>query len=386
MTTTATNAPTQEELGHLARARELALNGRGRVSPNPLVGAIVLNTGQVVGTGWHEGPGTHHAEVGALHEAGGAARGATVICTLEPCSHHGRTPPCTDAIIGAGVARVVIGCLDPLERGRAGGATVLAAAGVDVALAPAADADACRELNAAFVTHALTRRPLVTLKLATSLDGKVATATGESRWISGPESRALVHRWRADMDGVAVGIGTVLADDPLLNVRDVDGAYRPPARIVFDRHARLPLDSRLVAGAREVPVIVVAAPDAPRERVGRLEDAGVDVVGLAIPAGADPIGVALEALGERDIQSLLLEGGPILAEAFLARDAVDRVAWFVAPLLIGGAHAPGALGGRGLGPLAEVPRLRDISVERIGDDVLIAGRLRQLAAGMERGS
>jgi diaminohydroxyphosphoribosylaminopyrimidine deaminase/5-amino-6-(5-phosphoribosylamino)uracil reductase len=379
VTTTATHAPTLEELGHLARARELAMNGRGRVSPNPLVGAIVLNDGRVVGTGWHEGPGTPHAEVVALREAGGAGRGATVVCTLEPCSHHGRTPPCTDAIIAAGVARVVIGCLDPLERGREGGATVLAEAGVDVAIAPGDDADACRELNAAFVTHALTSRPLVTLKLATSLDGKVATATGETRWISGPESRTLVHRWRADMDGVAVGIGTVLADDPLLNVRDVGGSYRPPSRIVFDRHARLPLDSRLVAGIDEAPVIVVAAADAPAERVERLEDAGVDVIRTGVPEGADPIGGALEALGARDIQSLLLEGGPILAEAFLARDAVDRVAWFVAPLLIGGAQAPGALGGRGLGRLAEVPRLQDISVERVGDDVLIAGRLRQLA-------
>ena len=383
--TTAAHAPTLEELGHLARARELAMNGRGRASPNPLVGAIVLNGGRVVGAGWHEGPGTPHAEVGALREAGGAAHGSTVVCTLEPCSHYGRTPPCTDAIIAAGVARVVIGCLDPLERGRAGGAAVLAEAGVDVALAPAEDADACREQNAPFVTHALTGRPLVTLKLATSLDGKVATATGETRWISGPESRALVHRWRADMDGVAVGIGTALADDPLLNVRDVDGAYRPPARIVFDRHARLPLDSRLVAGTREVPVIVVAGPDAPPERIGRLEDAGVDVIRLSVTAGADSVGVALEALGKRDIQSLLLEGGPILAEAFLARDAVDRVAWFVAPLLIGGAQAPGALGGRGLGPLAEVPRLQGVSVERIGDDVLIAGRLRPLAGSTEDG-
>jgi diaminohydroxyphosphoribosylaminopyrimidine deaminase/5-amino-6-(5-phosphoribosylamino)uracil reductase len=385
VTTTATHVPTLEELGHLAHARELAMNGRGRVSPNPLVGAIVVNGGRVVGTGWHEGPGTPHAEVGALRDAGGGARDATLVCTLEPCSHHGRTPPCTDAIIASGVARVVIGCLDPLERGRAGGATVLAEAGVDVALAPEADAEACREQNAAFVTHALTGRPLVTLKLATSLDGKVATATGETRWISGPESRGLVHRWRADMDAVAVGIGTALADDPLLNVRDVDGAYRPPARIVFDRHARLPLRSRLVAGAGEGPVIVVAAADAPADRVGRLRDAGVDVLQPALPGGADPVGAALETLGGRGIQSLLLEGGPILAEAFLARDAVDRVAWFVAPLLIGGARAPGALGGRGLGPLAEVPRLRCVGVERVGGDVLVTGHLRPLAGSEDPG-
>ena len=379
MTATTTHAATAEELRHLARARELALNGRGRVSPNPLVGAVVLNNGQVVGTGWHEGPGTPHAEVGALRAAGGAARGATAVCTLEPCSHHGRTPPCTEALIAAGVARVVIGCLDPLERDRAGGATVLADAGVEVVVAPADDARVCRELNAAFITHALTGRPLVTLKLATSLDGKVATATGETRWISGPESRALVHRWRADVDGVAVGIGTVLADDPLLTARDVEGQHRQPARVVFDRGARLPIDGRLVQSLTEAPVILVAGAEAAPGQLDRLQTAGVDVICLSGEAAADRIGEALDALGRRNIQSLLLEGGPILAEAFLARAAVDRVAWFVAPVLLGGANAPGALGGRGLGPLAEVPRLRDMTVERVGDDVLIAGNLRPLA-------
>jgi diaminohydroxyphosphoribosylaminopyrimidine deaminase/5-amino-6-(5-phosphoribosylamino)uracil reductase len=381
VTATATHEATAEELRHLAHARDLALNGRGRVSPNPLVGAVVLNDGRVVGTGWHEGPGTPHAEVGALRAARAAARGATVVCTLEPCSHQGRTPPCADALIAAGVARLVIGCLDPLERGRAGGASVLTAAGVDVVVAPADDARACREQNAAFITHALTGRPLVTLKLATSLDGKVATATGESRWISGPESRALVHRWRADMDGVAVGIGTALADDPMLNARDVDGQHRQPARVVFDRRAQLPIDSRLVGSVAQAPVIVIAGPEAAPEQVDRLRRAGVDVVRMSGAAPADRIGEALDALGERNIQSLLLEGGPILAEAFLAREAVDRIAWFVAPVLIGGAQAPGALGGRGLGPLAEVPRLQDMTVERVGDDVLIAGALRPLAGG-----
>jgi diaminohydroxyphosphoribosylaminopyrimidine deaminase/5-amino-6-(5-phosphoribosylamino)uracil reductase len=378
VTATTASAATADELLQLARARNLALGGRGRVSPNPLVGAVVVRDGRVIGEGWHEGPGTPHAEIGALRTAGDAARGATVICTLEPCSHHGRTPPCCDALIAAGVARVVVGCLDPLERGRAGGATVLSQAGIEVALAPSDEAQACRELNAPFITHALAGRPLVTLKLATSLDGKVATATGETRWISGPDSRALVHRWRADADAVAVGIGTAIADDPMLTARDVDGDLRQPIRVVFDGQARLPLDGALVRSAAEVPVVVFVAEDADRARGTMLRDAGVDVVALQGDAG-QRIVQGLQVLAARNVQSLFLEGGPILAEAFLAAGAVDRVAWFVAPVLIGGATAPGALGGPGLGPLAGVPRLRAVEVTRVGDDVLITGRLHPLA-------
>lgn len=377
MTSTSLSATTADERVALTRARELASHGRGRVSPNPLVGAVVLRDGRIVGEGWHEGPGTPHAEVGALRVAGEKARGATVVCTLEPCSHHGRTPPCCDALIAAGVSRVVIGCLDPLERGRDGGASVLAAAGIDVAIAPDADARACRELNAAFITHALTGRPLVTLKLATSLDGKVATVAGETRWISGTESRALVHRWRADSDAVAVGIGTAIADDPELTARGIDGDFRQPMRVVFDGQARLPVDSALVQSANVVPAVLVAAADADAGRVARLRDAGVDVVQVAGDSGTR-IAAGLAALAEREVQSLLLEGGPILAEAFVAARAVDRVAWFIAPSLIGGCSAPGAFGGPGLGSLGEVPRLGALEVARVGDDVLITGQLRPL--------
>jgi diaminohydroxyphosphoribosylaminopyrimidine deaminase/5-amino-6-(5-phosphoribosylamino)uracil reductase len=368
-------APSAQELGLLARARELAQRGRGRVSPNPLVGAVVIREGRVVGEGWHEGPGTPHAEVGALREAGDGARGATLVCTLEPCSHHGRTPPCADAVVAAGVARVVVGCLDPLERGRDGGASVLAAAGVDVVVAPPAEADACRELNAAFVTHSLTGRPFVTLKMATSLDGRVATADGETRWITGPTSRSVVHRMRADADAVAVGIGTAVADDPGLTVRGVAEAFRPPRRVVFDREARLPLDGGLVRSAREVPVIVLAGRDAPVERRRALEAAGVAIV------LADGVDEAMEELGRLDIQSLLVEGGPTLAAALLVAGAVDRLAWFVAPIVIGGRDAPAAVAGAGLGALAGVPRLTDPRISRHGDDVLIEGALRPLPEG-----
>jgi diaminohydroxyphosphoribosylaminopyrimidine deaminase/5-amino-6-(5-phosphoribosylamino)uracil reductase len=361
----------------------LALEGRGRVSPNPLVGAVVLRDGRTVAEGWHEGPGRPHAEAMALAAAGELARGATVVCTLEPCSHHGRTPPCADALVAAGVARVVVGHPDPLELDRARGREVLRAAGVEVALAGGDDARACAEVNAAFLTWAVTGSPHVTLKLATSLDGKIATATGESRWISGPAARALVHRWRADHDAVGVGLGTAIADDPMLNARDVPGPVRQPARVVFDSAARLPLDSALVRSAREAPVVILAAEDAPVDRVAALEDAGVDVARL--PGGpAQRLPAGMRALGERGIQSLLVEGGAELAGAMVAAGAVDRLAWFTAPMLIGGRGAPSALGGPGAATLALAPRLSGLACQPVGEDILITGRLRPLAgAGAE---
>ena len=370
-------APSATERLYLEHARNLALNGRGRVSPNPLVGAVVVRDGEVIAEGWHEGPGTAHAEVMALTTAGAAARGATVVCTLEPCSHHGRTPPCANALVAAGVRRVVVGCRDPLERDRLGGAGVLAAAGVEVVMADETDAAECREQIAPFITHALTGRPEVLLKLATSLDGKVATEDGETRWITGSEARALVHRWRADVDAVVVGIGTVLADDPQLTARDVPGAFRQPRRVIFDGAARLSDASKLVATLADSPVMLIVGPQAPLERVRVLQRAGVEVIS---PGGApqERVGAALDALGERDVQSVLLEGGPTLAGAFLAADAVDRVEWFVAPKLIGGDAAPSALAGAGLGALQEVPHLQDVHVSRVGADIRISGRLRPL--------
>ncbi|HET6691747.1 MAG TPA: bifunctional diaminohydroxyphosphoribosylaminopyrimidine deaminase/5-amino-6-(5-phosphoribosylamino)uracil reductase RibD [Miltoncostaeaceae bacterium] len=379
--TTAAAPPTVAELSALARARELAVRGRGRVSPNPAVGAVILDPGgRVIAEGWHEGPGLPHAEAMALAAAGDAARGATVVCTLEPCSHHGRTPPCAGALVAAGVARVVVGLSDPLERRRAQGVEVLRAAGIDVAVAGGDDAAACAELIAPFLVHAVTGLPEVTLKLATSLDGRIATATGESRWISGPASRALVHRWRADADAVAVGIGTALADDPRLTARDVEGPVRQPARVVFDSQATLPLHSALAHTARELPVIVLAAEDAPVARVVALEAVGVSV--LRLPgAPEERIVPALRALGERGIQSLLVEGGAGLAGALLQAGAVDRVAWFLAPILIGGREAPAAIGGAGVDRLADAPRLIGPRHETVGEDLLVTGRLRALPVG-----
>lgn len=375
--TTATAAIAPAESAALARARELAMRGRGRVSPNPLVGAVVLRDGATVAEGWHEGPGLAHAEAMALAAAGDAARGATVVCTLEPCSHHGRTPPCAHALAAAGVARVVIGLADPLERDRAGGAEVLRAAGIEVVVADERERRACADLISPFLTAAVTGLPEVTLKLATSLDGRIATATGESRWISGPASRARVHRWRADADAVVVGLGTALADDPRLTARDVEGPVRQPARVVFDSAARLPPDAALVADVATAPVIVLAAADAPAERVDALRARGVEVDLLPGDARAR-VGEGLRALGARGVQSAFVEGGAVLAGALVEAGAVDRVAWFLAPMLIGGEGAPSALAGEGVRALADAPRLADVAVERVGEDVLVTGRLRPL--------
>ena len=361
----------------LGRARELASLAAGRTSPNPLVGAVVLVGDKAVGEGWHEGPGLPHAEVMALRATGAKARGATVVCTLEPCSHHGRTPPCTDALIAAGVRRVVIGCLDPLERGRAQGVGVLEAAGIEVAVADGPDELACREMNHGFITWAVTGRPSVTLKLATSLDGKIATSTGESRWITGSAARALVHTWRAEQDAVMVGIGTALADDPELTARDLGQDVAQPVRVVVDSHARLPLTSKLARSAGETPVVVLASSRAPEPRVEALRDVGVAVLAAGDGDRVD-LDVATALLGERGVLSVLVEGGAELAGALVAAGRVDRIAWFLAPMLIGGEGAPGALGGLGITRLADAPRLLDPKVTSVGDDVLVSARLRPL--------
>ncbi|MCB0882848.1 MAG: bifunctional diaminohydroxyphosphoribosylaminopyrimidine deaminase/5-amino-6-(5-phosphoribosylamino)uracil reductase RibD [Thermoleophilia bacterium] len=369
-------APTPVERDALARARELALNGRGRVSPNPLVGAVVLSPrGRTVAEGWHEGPGEEHAEAMALRLAGDEARGATVVCTLEPCSHWGRTPPCANALIEAGVARVVVGALDPLERDRARGADVLRGAGIDVALASGDDERACRALNAPFLTHALLGRPHVTLKLAASLDGRVATSAGESRWITGEPARALVHRWRADHDAVMVGVNTAVTDDPLLTARGLDGPVRQPVRVVVDSRGRLPLESALVRGAGGATVVVATAQDAPAAAVAALQERGVRVV--AAGAGRVDLPATLRILAEMGLQSVFVEGGGVLAGALLRAGVVDDLRWFAAPLVLGDDARP-AVAGVGWPRLADAPRPSGATIEAVGDDALITGRLTPL--------
>lgn len=367
---------TERDARHLLRAIELAWEGRGRTSPNPLVGAVLVKDGAVIGEGWHAALGEPHAERAALSACREDPAGATLYVTLEPCAHHGRTPPCTDAILEAGIARVVVASDDPTEKASGRGLGILRDEGVEVDVAAGEPAQAARLQNQPFRKHARTGRPLVVLKSAMTLDGKVATRTGDSQWISGEDSRARSHRWRAESDAVVVGIGTALADDPQLTAR-VEAVHRQPRRVVFDSEARLPLESRLVQSASESPVILVAGRAASRTAVQALEAAGVEVLVVSGQNESSRVVAALDELGRRGIQSLLLEGGPHLAGAFFDAGEIDEVRTFVAPMVAGGREAPASISGHGVEEIGAARRALATDVERIGDDVLITARLQE---------
>ncbi len=365
------------DAAQLQRAVELADGGRGRVSPNPLVGAVVVRGSEVLGEGFHAELGGVHAEVAALEDVrrrGHDPSGATLYVSLEPCAHQGRQPPCTDAIVAAGITRVVIGCDDPSPKASGRGPGILRDEGVEVAFAEGAEAARARLLIQPFRKHARTGRPLVVHKSALSLDGRTATAGGDSKWISGAQSRALVHRWRGEADAVAVGITTALADDPLLTAREVD-AHRQPTRVVFDTAARLPLGSKLLTTLDQGPVIVLCGSGAPAERAEALRRAGAEVVALQGEAAGD-VGAALEELGRRQITCLLLEGGATLAGAFLDSGEIDEMRLFVAPVVLGGDGRP-LFEASGPERVEEAIRPLAVSSERSGDDVLIRARLRE---------
>ena len=364
---------------HMLRALELASRGRGADSPNPMVGAVIVSPeGAVLGEGHHARLGAEHAEVAALADAsarGADVRGATMHVTLEPCAHQGRQPPCTDAILAAGIGRVVIASDDPTEKAAGRGPGILRDGGVEVEWSEGAEASAARLLNQPFRKRARTGRPWVVLKSALTLDGRTATATGDSKWISGDASRELVHRWRSDLDAVAVGIGTAITDDALLTARGV-GAPRQPTRVVFDSVARLPQDSRLVTTATEAPVIAIAGPDAPAANVDALTNAGVEVV-ICPGEGPGRVRAALDELGRRDLSSLLLEGGATLAGAFREAGELDELRLFFAPLLLGGADSRPLLAGAGPERLADAERALHVDWEPHGEDMLARVRMRE---------
>jgi diaminohydroxyphosphoribosylaminopyrimidine deaminase / 5-amino-6-(5-phosphoribosylamino)uracil reductase len=343
----------------MRRALALAERGWGQVSPNPMVGAVIVKDGSVVGEGFHAAFGDAHAEVAALAKAGGRARGATAYVTLEPCHHHGKTPPCTEALVAAGVARVVVAVRDPHDVA-AGGADHLRSLGIAVDVGVLGDA--ARELNVAFLHAVRSDRPWVTLKLAVSIDGAVADHTRKTGWLTGPAAREEVHRMRAQHDAVAVGMGTVLADDPALTVRDARAPRVPPVRVVFSRSGRLPVTSVLARTAREVPVLVMAHdPDPAYEAT--LNEEGVEL----IPAAS--LGEALRVLRARGIQSILVEGGARLAGSLLFEGLVDRLAVFTAPVLLGA----GALNAFHLAPAQRAEGAQRLSIvrrEAFGDDLL----------------
>ena len=350
------------ERSAMRRALDLAWRGWGRVAPNPLVGAVILQGDTVVGEGFHAEYGGPHAEVAALAAAGARARGATLVVTLEPCAHHGKTPPCTDAIVAAGVARVVAAIRDPDPEAR-GGADVLRAQGVAVAFGVLAEAAAA--LNAPFLfAHQQAERPFVALKLATSIDGRIADARGSSRWVSGEAAREYVHWLRAGFDAIAVGGTTALKDDPQLTVRGPITPRRAPVRVVFDRRAMLNETVNLVSTARTVPTWVMASPDAPVASVTQLEGSGVRV--------SRPTSLAdgLRMLRAAGIHSLLCEGGGALGAKLLAEGLVDRLYWIQAPVWLGEGAVP-AFPGVPAAPLPEAPRWIPVERRAMGPDTLL---------------
>jgi diaminohydroxyphosphoribosylaminopyrimidine deaminase/5-amino-6-(5-phosphoribosylamino)uracil reductase len=357
----------------MARALELAEKGRGTTSPNPLVGCVLVRAGEIVGEGWHRRVGEPHAEVLALRDAGPRARGATAYVTLEPCDHHGRTPPCSLALLEAGVERVVVAAPDPDPRVAGAGLRRLREAGVEVVegvLAERAEAQ-----NEAYLTSQRLGRPFVLYKTAMTLDGKIATRTGHSRWITGEASRARVQRWRHELDAVAVGVTTVLLDDPRLTAR-VEGG-RTPIKVVFDTMARTPADAALFApdAAGAAPrVWIVTGPNAPETRLAALHGVGAETIRVDGPRGRPSVAAALTELQRREVRGLLLEGGGTLAWSFLEADAIDRVAWFLGPKLLGGNGAT-PLGGMGVATMDQAFELLELRSEPSGDDLLITGRV-----------
>jgi len=353
---------------YIERAIALADRGRGMVSPNPLVGAVVVSSeGRVVGEGWHEGPGSPHAEVLALEAAGANARGSTLYTSLEPCNHHGRTPPCTAAVVRSGVARVVAAMRDPNPVVDGGGFEELRRSGVEVREGVLAE-EAARQ-NEAFVKHVRTGLPFVVWKMAASLDGKVAARDGSSRWITGEAARADVHRLRAWSDAIVVGAGTALVDDPSLTVREPGYRGRSPLRVLVDARGRVPATGDLFDG--EAPTLVATTELAPAERRAEWSEAGAEVRVCEAEGDRVPLGELVAHLGKRDVQGVLLEGGPTLAFSAVEEGIVDKVVVYLAPKLIGGADAPTVLGGRGFAPIAGAVRLRVRSFDRLGEDLRV---------------
>jgi diaminohydroxyphosphoribosylaminopyrimidine deaminase / 5-amino-6-(5-phosphoribosylamino)uracil reductase len=364
------------DLGAMRAALALARRGLGAVWPNPAVGCVIVKNGRVVGRGWTQPGGRPHGETEALRRAGEAARGADAHVSLEPCCHWGRTPPCVDALVTAGVQRVFVALEDPDPRVAGEGLRRLRAAGLDVEVGLCAEEAV--DVNAGFLSRLRFGRPLVTLKFATSLDGRIATASGESQWITGPPARERAHALRASHDAIMVGTGTVIADDPQLTCRLPGLDHRSPVRVVIDRHLRIPPTTRLIADARLIPTWILTLRSADAGRRAMFLANRVDLIDIEPDReGQVDLAEALRALGERGITRLLVEGGAGLVAAFLRARLVDRLVWVHAPLVIGGEGVP-AIAGLDLAALADALAFERLSTETIGDDVLTTFRVRSI--------
>ena len=346
----------------------LAEKGRGRTSPNPMVGAVLVKGGKIVGKGHHAKAGEAHAEIVALHQAGEKARGSTLYINLEPCTHYGRTPPCAPRVIEAQVKRVVIGMKDPNPEVKGRGISNLRKAGIDVQTGVLEKE--CQKVNEAFCKYMVKKDPFVILKVASTLDGKIATRDGNSKWITGEASRRFVHRLRDHADGVLVGIGTILKDDPMLTTR-IEGG-RDPYRIVLDSRLRIPERARIFD---ETPstVIIATTERGSKEKMERLRERGVQVLIFDSKEGKVNLNACLKRLGAMGIMTLLVEGGTRVNGSFLDKGAVDKFYFFFSPKWIGDPEAPGIFGGNGVRDLRKVIKTREVRVRKIGDDFLLEG-------------
>jgi len=361
---------TQTDRRMMARALMLAAEGVGQVSPGPLVGCVIAGPGsEVIGEGSYVYEKLKHAETYALEQAALQARGATAYVSLEPHAHYGRTPPCTDALIRAGVSRVVVPIEDPNPKVSGKGFDHLRSAGVEVAVGLLARE--AEQLNEKYLHFMRTGRPFVHLKLAASLDGKIATRTGDSRWITGAESRARVHEMRYEYDSILVGAGTAHADDPLLTDRSGKKRRRPLVRVVLDETLNISPESQLAGSANKTPVLIFAGKSAAAAQVNDLESRGIEVVRDS--ANGRDLRSVLEELGRRSLSSVLIEGGATVAGKFLEAGLVNKVSFFIGPIIIGGRDAPGAIGGQGARTLAEAFKLENIEITQRGQDIEVTG-------------
>ena len=355
---------------YMQMALALAEKGAGYVSPNPLVGAVVVKDGTVVGTGYHQAVGGPHAEVNAIDNAGGDARGATIYVTLEPCNHHGRTPPCTHKILEAEIRRVVVAMEDPNPHVTGGGSAFLRSRGVEVEtglLEPLA-----RRLNESFIKFTRTGRPFVTLKMAATLDGWIATHTGDARWVSGSTARDMVHRLRNAVDAIIVGVGTVLADDPSLTTRLEEAGGADPIRVIVDSGLRMPVTARLLGLSSTADTVVVCGRDAAASKKEALRNSGAHLLEAPLKAGWVDLDAMVTLLGERGITSLLMEGGARLAASAIRDDIVDKVLFFYAPKILGGEGVP-MFAGQGPDLMGESLTLQDVAMTPVGEDILVSG-------------
>lgn len=356
----------------MQRAIELARRGLGRTTPNPAVGAVIVNNHVVVGEGFHPQAGKPHAEIFALQQAGGAARGADVYVTLEPCSHFGRTPPCVDALMVAGVARVFVGAVDPDPRVSGAGIAALQQAGIDVEVGLCQEE--CLELIEGFAKMIRCGRPFTTYKAAMTLDGCTATADGDSQWISGEQSRLRVHHLRNRADAIMVGIETILKDDPRLTVRLPQQDGRDPLRVVVDSRLRMPLTSRMLQQVSQAATLIATGCDDP-QRISQLQQLGAEVVVLPLVSGRVTLPALWDELGRRQVQHLLLEGGSTLATAALEAGLIDRLMVFIAPKLAVGCPSTGLFAGKGCSFMSESTTLHQVNYEKVGEDLLVTGMI-----------